>query len=89
MGCQLSSTGVVRPTDVYDTTSLSKADSGIVSLDVESLEKIARGKKPDLKDSFSFNKKPKTSNIVEKKPLIRRLSLQSYNSALSLDSGMG
>lgn len=90
MGCQLSTSNTIRPTDVYDAASLSKADSGIVSLDVESLERIARGtKNPDLKDSFSFNKKPKSSNIVEKKPLLRKLSLQSYHSALSLDSGMG
>lgn len=89
MGCQLSSTNVVRPKDVYDAASLSKTDSGIVSLDVESLQRIARGRNPELKDSFSFNKKPKTSTIVDKKPLTRKLSLQSYRSSISTDSGMG
>jgi hypothetical protein len=89
MGCQLSSTNVVRPKDVYDATSLSKTDSGIVSLDIESLQRIAHGKNPELKESFSFNKKPKSSTIVDKKPLVRKLSLQSYHSTVSTDSGMG
>ncbi|KAI6173804.1 hypothetical protein M3Y98_01121700 [Aphelenchoides besseyi] len=100
MGCQQSTT-VIRPIDVisfaykngkyshliqvYDSTSLSKADSGIVSLDVQSLEHIAHSQK----DGFSFNKKPKTSNIVDKKFNGRRSSIQSRYSVWSIDSGMG